>query len=312
MRPDEIRTWLSTRNETRLAPDAVVDDIPPGWDLLVKRACRACHEGEWGRRPDDAPTLSIERITVRDGQLHIVAPGAYTKDLGRIEAARALSAETCERCGAKGDPVEDGTGRRGTRCARCRTPEHTVQAREWAPATVSDHPHEVSPGQWTQDIRRPGVADRNADDWRNYGRLETTYAEPIALLMRATDDARAMRMWAGGPGWAGLLRALVITLRPEQAERPDDPGHTPWRLRWMKEKWGELDIRATGETPYQRGIRWVIERLSARTCLRCGAPGEPRYARWVRPECDACWAMAPAEDHEEAERWRTRKSDRAG
>ena len=43
---------------------------------------------------------------MQGGQLHIVAPGAYTGDLGRIEVARALSSETCERCGAKGERVD--------------------------------------------------------------------------------------------------------------------------------------------------------------------------------------------------------------
>ena len=52
--------------------------------------------------------------------------------------------------------------------------------------------------------------------------------------MSATDDEEAMRLWAGGPGWASLIWALFLTLRSEQDERPDDPNHVPWRLRWMK------------------------------------------------------------------------------
>ena len=305
MTHDEIRNWLRACAPTLLAPDAKVDDIPPGWEVLLKRACLACHEGEWVRRPDDAPKLAIETIAVREGHLHIDAPGAYAEDRGRIEAARVASAEICDRCGAKGDPVEDGRGRRTTRCARCRMPEQTVRARRWPPATTPDHPHVISPGQYTSDIRgmRTG-ADWDESDWRNYGRLETLYAVPIAHLMRASDDEQAMRFWAGGPGWAGLLRALFITLRPEQDERPDDPDHSPWRLRWMKEKWGELDVRTAGATRYQRGVTWLIERLSVRTCLHCGAPGEPRLAEWVRPECEACWAKAPARDHEWARRWK--------
>ena len=122
--------------------------------------------------------------------------------------------------------------------------------------TVPDHPHLISPGQWTQDIRGGMTgADWNASDWRNYGRLETAYAQPMAALMRAEDDVEAMRFWtAGTPGWAGLLRALFVTLRPEQDERTDEPGHVLWRLRWMKEKWGWLDVRTTRATPYQCAV----------------------------------------------------------
>ena len=154
-----------------------------------------------------------------------------------------------------------------------------------------------SPGQWTQDIRGGTTgADWDDSDSRKYGRLETLYPVPMAMLMRADNDAEAMRFWTGNPGWAGLLRALFITLRPEQEERPDEPGHVPWRLRWMKEKWGSLNIRATRSTPYQLAATNMVEWMSGVTCRNCGAPGERRWAGWVRPECDTCWATAPEED----------------
>ena len=41
--------------------------------------------------------------------------------LGMFAAARALSAETCELCGGKGDPLADADGQpAGCRCSRCR------------------------------------------------------------------------------------------------------------------------------------------------------------------------------------------------
>ena len=74
------------------------------------------------RGPHDAPKLAIETITVREGHLHIEAPGAYAQDRGRIEAGRVASAEICDRCGAKRDPIEDPTtGKQGTRCRVCRS-----------------------------------------------------------------------------------------------------------------------------------------------------------------------------------------------
>ena len=129
-----------------------------------------------------------------------------------------------------------------------------------APGDIEDHPEAVSPGQWTADIRRGYYGnDWDHTNWRHYRRLETAYGPKIRKLMAADADEEATQRWAGGPGWAGPLRALFITMRPEQDERPGSPDHTPWRLRWMKEKFGALDIRTTGQTPYQSGAVWFIE-----------------------------------------------------
>ena len=114
--------------------------------------------------------------------------------------------------------------------------------------------------------------------------------------MSATDDEEAMHLWAGGAGWAGLIRALFLTLRSEQDERPDDPDHVPWRLRWMKAKWGYLDVRSTAKTQYQSGAMFMIGEMSHRTSRHCGNPGKIRHGWWVRPECDGCWAGASSKD----------------
>lgn len=66
----------------------------------------------------------------------------------------AVASETCECCGAKGDPVAGIDGHpSGSRCAACRTPAERVLPREWSCQGVADHPDAVSPGQWTADIR---------------------------------------------------------------------------------------------------------------------------------------------------------------
>ena len=92
-------------------------------------------------------------------------------------------------------------------CRTCRSRGLRVCGRDWPVETVLDHPHLISPGQWMQDIRG-GVtgADWDDSDWRNYGRLETVYAQPMAALMGAEDDVEAMRFWTGTPGWAGLSK----------------------------------------------------------------------------------------------------------
>ena len=102
--------------------------------------------------------------------------------------------------------------------------------------------------------------------------------------MQANDDEKAVALWTRSPGWAGLLRALFVTMRPEQDERPGDPNHKPWRLRWMKVKWGTLDVRTTGNRPFQFGVILMIQHMSGLVCGRCGRPGRIRHAGYVRTE----------------------------
>ena len=115
--------------------------------------------------------------------------------------------------GARPDAGVIEPGPDGIRCERCRTPDTVPVPRDW-PAPADREPEaSVSPGQWTQDLRGGTTgADWDATDWRNYGRIEDEYRKPVELLMSATDDEEAMRLWAGGPGWAGLIRALFLTV----------------------------------------------------------------------------------------------------
>ena len=275
----------------------------PGWTRLIEVL-------EDGIKNEESWRSGRPRVTasaVVDGILTVEIREPTPFDLGAAAAAGNLSGEVCDQCGRKGDPVGPALppgaahpARTGCRCRRCRTPDCVPVPRDW-PAPADREPEaSVSPGQWTQDLRggTTGV-DWDATDWRNYGRIEDKYRKPVELLMSATDDEEAMRLWAGGPGWAGLIRALFLTLRSEQDERPNDPNHVPWRLRWMKEKWGYLDVRTTLATEYQNGAARMISALSGRTCIRCGDPGEIRQGRWVRPECDDCWAHASARDKAE-------------
>ena len=249
-----------------------------------------------GRNPVDVEVGDgvVERPHVESGLLARFPQG----DRGDLRTMRQEGRPRRGRDRQRGGP---GAGRADRPSSAPACASRPVEARP-------DHPHLVSPRQWTQEC--PGGltgADWDSSDWGNYGLLETLYPEPMAMLMRGDSDAEAMRFWIGKPDWAGLLRALFITLRPEQDERPDDPEHVPWRLRWMKEKWGTLNIRTTRSTRYQRAAVGMVESMSGTTCRKCGALGEMRWARWVRPECDACCARAPDEDRAFAERWQRRR-----
>ena len=272
----------------------------PGWTGLIGALEKRIGNGD--SRRTGRPRITASAVVDGILTVEIREPGPF--DLGAAAVAANLSGEICDRCGGKGDPVgpaptpaAPNPARTGCRCGRCRTTGTAPLPRNW-PAPADPEPEaSVSPGQWTQDLRG-GTTGGNWDtkDWRNYGRIEDRYRERVELLMSATDDEEAMDLWAGATGWAGLVRALFLTLRSEQDERPDDPDHVPWRLRWMKEKWGDLDVRTTARTPYQDGAVFMISEMSMRTCIRCGNPAEIRWGDWVRPECDDCWAGASAKD----------------
>lgn len=148
------------------------------------------------------------------------------------------------------------------------------------------------------------------EGWQSCPRLETLYAKPIRQLMATEHEDDVMSLWALGSGWAGLIRALFIVLRPEQDERLDDPEHAPFRLARINEKWGLLDIRSAGHTTrYQDGVTDLIECISAWVCFSCGQPGELRYASWVRPACDSCWAQASPDERADHERFKPENPD---
>ncbi len=275
----------------------------PGWTAI---AGLAADGAEHGHR--DASKRRALQAGVSGGALILECPAPPPATAGMTAAARAVSAETCDRCGGKGSPCgPPGGPPDACRCAGCRDAGQTPLRRIWTPAEKTADMTGLSPGQHTQDLRG-GATGNHPDitDWRCYGRLEHRYADEIAELMAGRDDARAMRFWTGRAGWAGLIRALLIVMRSEQDERPEDPEHKPWRLRWMKEKWGGLDIRTTGDTAYQWGAIRYVETMSTLVCEACGMPGELRYGHRWRVECDDCWKLARAEDIEEDARARPR------
>ena len=267
--------------------------IPRGWTTIVELAAYLAEHGVH----EESDRRRIEALRTEDGRPKLNCDEPGDKVRGVMTAAEALAAETCEGCGGKGDPYEDQQGRRsGCGCARCRPQDAVLLHRHWPEASAKDETAR-SPGQWTADIRGGSTGNTwDSENWRDYGRLETLYGPQIIELMTAENDEETMRLWAGGAGWAGLMRALFLTLRDEQDERPDNPGHTPWRLRWMKAKFGSLEVRTTGNTKYQYGAIRMIETFSNWICQTCGQPGRVRRADYVRADCDSCFAGASDED----------------
>ena len=249
----------------------------PGWTNIVGFATYVAAQAY-----DKDECLDIEKPRIAAGRLKFSLPEDARPHLrGVIAVSEALSAETCELCGGKGDPVADADGRpTGCRCTECRPTDATVLERPWP-----DTPPQRTAAEATQDPE---------GRWR---RLES---ESTSRLMRADDDAGRGRWTAHAEGWCGVVRAMFLTLRGEQEPRPEDPEHKPFRLGVMKSKWGMLRVESAIANDYQRGVIDTIEFISGWTCEECGHPAKLRNAHYVRPECDDCWITASVKDHAEA------------
>ena len=198
----------------------------PGWSNIVDLA-----EYMAGEAASKYERRTLETTKVIAGRLCLSAENAPDNLLGTFAAAWALSAETCEKCGAKGDPVADSRGQRtGCRCSGCRAGETAVLERDW-PArsgTIGDNAYKDS--------------DRRLENQKRYSYM--------TRLMRGDEDTgRGMWGWTHHTGWGGLIRALLITLRTEQDEKPDNPKHYPFRFGTVKEKWGTLRVEEHQKKP---------------------------------------------------------------
>ena len=159
--------------------------------------------------------------------------------------------------------------------------------------------------------RPPWRRDRDVDAERRDGpTLEDVLGDRLDDLMNGRSAPTAAAGWPAERGWHHLVRAALTLLLPEQCPGTSDP----WRLAQLKESHGALRIYHPGRpdlgrryepgtaaaraVAFRRGVIQLVEVLSQMTCIRCGAPGELRWAAWVRPECDVCWARAPAAEHE--------------
>ena len=72
-----------------------------------------------------------------------------------------------------------------------------------------------------------------------------------------------------------------------------------WRATGVKEKFGILRISSTGGDAHIAALEHFALLVSARTCQRCGAPGEAREfgsaePLWHATLCDACSAAEVA------------------
>ena len=103
-----------------------------------------------------------------------------------------------------------------------------------------------------------------------------------------------MDLGAGGGGWTGPIRALFLSLQPEQDERPADPSHVPC-LRWMTREVRVPRGPDDGPTEYQDVAVSVVQAMSGWVCIDFGKPARMRYGNWFQPLCSVCWMNASSE-----------------
>ena|SRR5271165_991269 len=91
-----------------------------------------------------------------------------------------------------------------------------------------------------------------------------------------------------GDGWFLLTEALSKKLEALILALPEEERKHYW-ARQTKEKFGMLRWYMSAQTAEMTQAIDEAEEQSAKTCERCGRPGEIRENNyWLRCECDVC------------------------
>ena len=164
-----------------MKPGTWSPDTHPGWSNIVGLAGYVI-----GHALPEGEQQALRPPTIADGRLRIDITDPSPRALGYAAATEAMSAETCEQCGSKGDPISEAArGCTGCRCLKCR-----------GAGRVLPRPY-------------------RGEDAR------------AAALMRADDDNGRMWGFTNSPGWAGLVRALLLTLESTHEQFRQDPDKLP-------------------------------------------------------------------------------------
>ena len=102
-----------------------------------------------------------------------------------------------------------------------------------------------------------------------------------------------------GDGWYNILSSLLYRINTHEKNVRQNNGY---RVRYgrdpieyesvkivqIKEKFGGLRFYYDGGDHYVHGAVALAEDLSYKICERCGNPGKPNKAGWIRTLCDKC------------------------
>lgn len=106
-------------------------------------------------------------------------------------------------------------------------------------------------------------------------------------------------------GWMPLLRDLFSILTSQVRRMPEEIRHG-MTLMTVKEKFGKLRVYMDHSTPSLELAIDLAERISGRTCEKCGNVGTLRNNDWLRTLCDADnaeWVRQKEERDHKREIW---------
>ena len=118
----------------------------------------------------------------------------------------------------------------------------------------------------------------------------------VAAMTTEVRQRQGLRCLEGSSGWDHILDALSGAVADWEAF------HGPigqWRATEVYRKFGVLRIRSTGGNQHISALVEFAERMSSRTCQKCGAPGKLRTDVTITRTatlCDQCVAQEPAQD----------------
>lgn len=110
-------------------------------------------------------------------------------------------------------------------------------------------------------------------------------------LLRAFPDIFPRGMcFDCGDGWYQLLNDLCgrIQHNIDQCHKLGDPEYPQLVAAQIKEKFGGLRFYVDNATIYAQALIEDAEKLSFKTCMNCGKPGELVHAAWLHVSCKEC------------------------
>ena len=218
---------------------------------------------------------------------------------GVAAAVRALSAQTCDRCGGPGDPVHVASDPvPTTRCAACRAPADALLPRpRWRRDRDVDRERvAVRRALLFGGVRTLPVVEDVVGDEDLAALMDARYcpAEHVGWPCTLLGKEHRLPIWTiEHAGWNALLRAAFTLLLPLQCGGQA----APLRVTQVTARFGRLVIHVGTCDPFVRGLVLFFRAHSAKVCIRCGCRGTLRdgdAVGWVRPECDRCWSVWPA------------------
>lgn len=102
------------------------------------------------------------------------------------------------------------------------------------------------------------------------------------------DEEIATELYNMPTGWRIAFGEKICEEIQNELDKLDSKIANDYRILQIKEKFGTLRWYSNWYTDKMNDIIEKYERLSERTCIRCGAPATKISKGWISPWCDKC------------------------